>query len=255
MANRTGKQVVYGAAFLLILFFVGFLVWAKNFHTAPTCFDKKQNQNEEGVDCGGVCARVCTQNAKQIEQAGSVFYGFPDQEHLELMAKVQNPNSALAARSFSYVFRLYKEDGTYADIGGTASLYADDVSYVTEIRKKSEYGGFVPSQAAFLIGENVVWEKAEYFKKPQVAVRDKQVALLPGGIEVAGHIANEGTIGIPSVVLSAVFYGTLGQVVGVSRSELNEIAAGEVRAFSLFHPALSSLAPEATVVSAFPSRP
>ena len=27
--------------------------------TAPSCTDGKQNQDEQGIDCGGVCAKEC----------------------------------------------------------------------------------------------------------------------------------------------------------------------------------------------------
>ena len=44
--------IIIGAVFLIF-------VYESLFTAPPTCFDKKQNGNEIGVDCGGSCSLVC----------------------------------------------------------------------------------------------------------------------------------------------------------------------------------------------------
>ena len=55
---RILKQTLFGLFFLAV--FGGVVFWIYQ-STRPvlTCFDKIQNQDEEGVDCGGKCQILC----------------------------------------------------------------------------------------------------------------------------------------------------------------------------------------------------
>src|SRR3989338_9568602 len=58
------KQLTY---LLFVLFAVVGLVFAFWLNiTAPSCNDKKQNQDEKGVNCGGVCAKECLGEIKDL---------------------------------------------------------------------------------------------------------------------------------------------------------------------------------------------
>jgi hypothetical protein len=59
--------VVLGVVAVLVVV-LGFVF----FYKAPTCIDGKMNQNEEGVDCGGVCVKVCEAPAISAVWARSV---------------------------------------------------------------------------------------------------------------------------------------------------------------------------------------
>lgn len=256
MSRRFTKQFLYGILYLAIFVLIGFWFYGRFIRVAPSCFDGVQNQNETGVDCGGVCARVCTANANRIEQVGNVFYSSPDAGHIELMAEVQNPNSDLAAKSFTYVFRLYQTDGTSIDVAGVSFLYADETKYIVQV------GGAPPgvdpskiTRADFLAGSDVEWVAAETFTKPDVKVRDQQISNTASGVEVDGHVSNEGTIDVPSVFVTAIFYNSFGLVAGVSNTQLDAVASGDVRPFTIIHPAIAGLNPSATVVSVSAARP
>ena len=260
MSRRLRKQCIYGLLYLVVLALIGFWFYGWFIKAAPSCFDTIQNQNEEGVDCGGVCGNICTAGALPIEQTGSVFYGFPDAGHIELMAKIQNPNSGLAATYFPYLFRLHKTDGTTVDVSGSSFIYADDVKYIIEVGGlplgiASSSISRVEFTAESTTATGIQWVKAEGFQKPQVKVRDNQISNTLAGVEVDGHIANEGTIDVPHVSLGVIFYDALGQIIGVSKTQLDTIVAGEVRAFSVTHPPLDRLNPSATVIVFSASRP
>ena len=58
MERNKKKQIVisliYVTIFLVIVSWIYYII-----RPVPNCFDGKQNQNEEGVDCAGVCAKKC----------------------------------------------------------------------------------------------------------------------------------------------------------------------------------------------------
>lgn len=73
---------------------------------APSCFDNKLNQNEEGIDCGGSCPYYC-----EISQAApSVRFVRPVSSvsgRTDVIAYIDNPNPTAAAKSLHYTIELY----------------------------------------------------------------------------------------------------------------------------------------------------
>ncbi|MGE5541271.1 MAG: FxLYD domain-containing protein [Bacillota bacterium] len=81
------------------------------FHRAPTCFDNKQNQDEEGIDCGGTCAYQCTAS----EAAPSVRFArpvSPASGRTDLIAYIDNSNGDVAASNLNFTIELYSPTNT-----------------------------------------------------------------------------------------------------------------------------------------------
>ncbi len=49
-------------AFVIVAIFV----YVKFIKHEPTCFDQKQNQDERGIDCGGICSIMCLADTKPL---------------------------------------------------------------------------------------------------------------------------------------------------------------------------------------------
>ena len=56
MNRRRKKQFAYGAVFLAVLLLVFWMVWSGARTSTSQCADGVQNNGEEGLDCGGLCA-------------------------------------------------------------------------------------------------------------------------------------------------------------------------------------------------------
>src|SRR3989344_1981077 len=71
-----------------------------------TCFDRKQNEGEVGVDCGRSCLRLCP-----FEVSGVITHwarALPAREGIyDVVAFLENPNVGAGAREFRYTFKLY----------------------------------------------------------------------------------------------------------------------------------------------------
>lgn len=94
-----------------LLFFIGIIaiyIYSAYFYKEPTCFDNILNQNEEGIDCGGTCDKVCPFRAttpnilwsRALEIAPGVY---------NLIAKVENPNFDFRMTG-GYIFKAYSSD-------------------------------------------------------------------------------------------------------------------------------------------------
>jgi len=92
------------------------------FYETPSCTDRKQNQDESGVDCGGACTRVCEAQslAPSVEFVRPLM---PQVGRTDVIAYVVNPNTKAIAKDVPYTIELYGENGSViAQRQGTVDL-------------------------------------------------------------------------------------------------------------------------------------
>ena len=101
-AHRTFKKT---AILSIIIAFFASVFTVRYYLTRPdpTCFDKVQNQDETGVDCGGVCAAECavTYNPESLGIVDTTFVPGGDKDVYDVVAKIHNPNDELGSAAFS----------------------------------------------------------------------------------------------------------------------------------------------------------
>jgi hypothetical protein len=107
-SSRIFKQIAISAGYLLFLGAVLFSVYYLFIRVAPTCSDGKQNQDEMGIDCGGICANQCEPplNAKDIVTREVAFVP-ADRGSYDVLARIYNPNDIAGASRFSYKLTLF----------------------------------------------------------------------------------------------------------------------------------------------------
>lgn len=92
------------------------------FYDAPSCTDNKQNQSEDGVDCGGPCAYLCT---AQLQPPTVLFTKaiHNGAGRVDVIAEVENKNTTSAAKDVPYRITLYgDEQALIQEVNGTVDL-------------------------------------------------------------------------------------------------------------------------------------
>src|SRR3989339_2149743 len=103
--TRLAKQIIIAIIFFLILAAFGFLVYW-NILPNPSCFDNIQNQNEEGIDCGGPCQSCEAAALKNLEIIWVKSLYVKDNFY-DLAARIKNPNQNYGSGRIVYHFKLY----------------------------------------------------------------------------------------------------------------------------------------------------
>ena len=106
----TRRRVIYAVTTVVTLIAVFLYLYRDTLFPAPTCFDNKMNGYETGVDCGGTCSLMCTQEItplvvewSQALQTSSSTY--------DLVALVSNKNINNAPQFVAYRFIVYDKQG------------------------------------------------------------------------------------------------------------------------------------------------
>ncbi len=226
------KQAVIIAIFLAIFLLFIFMLysWLK---PVQTCSDGKQNQNEEGVDCGGVCAKKC--EVKVITEVTVLESGFVPSgvvNSYDVYARIANPNNVFGSSGFQYEFSLKDSAGQIiAAKKGTNYMLPGETKYVVENNLVTDQA---PVSVEF-VATNPTWvEFKDQYEKPQLKVVNKQYNQISSGVgfsEVLGLLKNESPFDFNLITLKIILKDSNDKVVALNSTEMRTVKSGENRDF------------------------
>lgn len=223
--------------FLAILCGMGFGFYAAFLRPAPSCFDTAQNQGEEGIDCGPVCGNFCLPaNLQPIEAVGSVSVFHPLPDRLAVLAQIQNSNDVGAATLPYHITFFDEKNVLLRTVDGNTSLPAREIKYIAEFPAGVDLASATRAEIAF---DEPQWVPDSDLLRVPISVQRYASRVEGKELIVEGVILNDDTVAATSLTVLVLFYGTLGQVGGVSKAELSAIGPGETRAFTVQYPVFS----------------
>jgi hypothetical protein len=209
------RQFLYAISFLIILALLGVAVWFSNFYRAPSCTDGIKNQDELGIDCGGVCLKLCTAPRVSALWARSVIVA-PGVYHA--VAMVKNPETNAGTVSLPYKFSLYDADNVLiAERSGTMFLYPGDV--VPLLEPDIVTGNRVPVRTIVDFG-TAVWQHTDPVSNPLRLVTQN---LDTASLRLTAHIQNTSALTIPRETLTALLYDANGTLIAASQTKVNAL--------------------------------
>lgn len=199
----------------------------------PSCFDGRQNQDEEEADCGGSCVSCGLKNVRpiatstpQILEAG--------REQVSVLVELRNPNLDFGADSFSYVINFYDRSGKlFNSLKGTSFIYAGEIKTIVEPVIALPFAQIGRSE--FLI-QNISWQPAGDFLQPSVQVRDLQTKKSGKSVVVSGLAFNNNPFKLSRVSVATLVFNNLGLRLGISETLLQDVQPSEQRFFSISIP-------------------
>ena len=224
---------VYAIIFLLLVY--GVYSWTR---PEQTCFDGIQNQNEQGVDCGGICGKKCEIVAEHeliVEGAGFVESGLA--EKYDLFAVIDNPNQTLGSENFNYKFIVRDSQGLVIALKeGSGFILPGETKYIIENNIAMQG---LPDKVELKIS-NTRWDEAnENYEKPQLRVVNKQYDEITNGVgfgEATGLLKNESSMDFNTISVKIILKDDQGKIIALNSTEMNTVLAGENRDFRVFWP-------------------
>lgn len=214
------RQLLYLLAILFVFAIGAIFVYLKI--AAPTCFDGKQNQKEQGIDCGGQCKRECLGVIKEpvilwvkpLKVVGGVY---------DVVAVAENRNLFLSAQSVKYQFKLYderniliasKEGETFINPGRKFAVFDHGIIA----------GSRVPARAFLEFQKDIEWEiyKGENLG---IVVSKKEYSDLPRP-SLSVTVENKTLADVKELVATAIIYGNDDNAIAASAMKIGEIKGG-----------------------------
>ena len=204
-------------AFILVFFVFPYLI---THHEIPTCTDGKQNQSELGVDCGGPCTLRCANMVKDLNILWTkVFTIRPS--YYDVVAYVENPNSNSALTKFTYIAKLYDENGV--EIGqSTNESYARPNERFILFAGGIDTGERIAKSGSIEIPQDLRWESA-YPSKVLFSVSDKVLSNLERKPQLTAFLHNETPDLYRMIDVDSVIYDDKNNPIGVSSTKIEKL--------------------------------
>ncbi len=224
---------IYVTFFILIIIGLYFA-----FKPRESCMDKIQNQNETGVDCGGVCQKECDIVEAQnlvMGEVGLVYSGLVDK--YDFYAKISNPNAVFGNKNFAYEINLKDQGGNViATRSGSSFILPGEEKYVVETNIES---GEIPFSQEFKI-LNSDWIRLEdYYEKPDIQIINKNYSEVSQGVGFAnaqGLLRNRSPFDFNSIKIQVILKDSNNKILALNSTAMQTIKAGEDRDFKISWP-------------------
>ena len=230
------KRIIITSIYVgLVLLIIG-AIYVK-FRPAPSCFDGAKNQNEEGVDCGGVCQASCGVVAQKLTvgQLGVVPSGIAGK--YDFYVQVVNPNAAFGDKGFHYNLNLKNSAGeSLATRQGSSYILPGERKYIIESNIDASEK---PVAFDFNITSSDWVEFNDYYEKPDVQVVNKNYSEISGGsgfAEATGLLKNKSAYDFDLIKIELILKDNAGNVLALNSTRMNTVASDEQRDFRVTWP-------------------
>lgn len=194
-----------------------FFLWPY-FNKEPTCFDRKQNGDESGIDCGGSCILSCISENYKLVTLWSRAFPVSNGRY-NLMAYIENQNRESGIARINYEFRVYDENNIFlARREGSTFITSNDRTAVFEAG--IEAGNRVPSRVDFTFTSAPVWIKVnrEQRNALSVSVEDKVISNVFESPKINANVVNNTLINIKNLDIFVLLYDEQDNVINVSKT-------------------------------------
>lgn len=193
-----------------------FVAW----YRAPNCFDKKQNGEERGTDCGGSCALLCANEA--IAPLVHFVRALPVGEGVwNVVAYVENKNPNAGALRAPYVFKLY-------DAGNLLVYERHGEAFVPPGKAFPVVAGGLriderePTRAAFEFTVPPRFVAME--ESPRLEIRRQTFSEEEGVSRLEAELHNPTLAVVHNIEASVLLYDSGGNVFAAAQTVIQEIA-------------------------------
>jgi len=241
METHLKKQLIITFIVFLILVLLSFLIYSFWFKVKPSCFDGIQNQDEEGIDCGGICSSI-----KICEPLKSIEVNFVDYVKVkdgiyDVVARIKNPNQNHGLEELGYEFNLYGQNQeVLASRFGKTFIMPREEKYIIEanITTEDTVSGTDFNFTDFNLNnpDQNNWQKLhDYNTGFGVDIVDTKFGKNPTDgtsyFRASGLIQNNTLFDLDKVVVSIVLFDRNHTIIGLNKTEANTIKSGEKRFF------------------------
>ncbi|MBI3634225.1 MAG: hypothetical protein HY228_01245 [Candidatus Yonathbacteria bacterium] len=195
------------------------------FHKTPTCFDQKQNGDEAGIDCGGLCTRYCGAQVKPLRVIWAKAFSFAP-GHYDVGAYIENPNINAGILGARYMVRIFGEGSeVLSERSGVIDIAPSAFVLVFEGNVNLQA---VPSvvQIEFNKGDQERWVKA-HPSGTVVLTKNQSLKNIDTKPRLEVTLFNTDLVdSAPQIVLGAIVYDSTNQPVAISRTFIDAIGKG-----------------------------
>lgn len=234
MNERLIKQITVAFVFCILIGGITYTV-GDVLTPDPTCYDQKQNQKEEGIDCGTVCGKSCELAIVPLEVLSSELISQGDGD-FDFVGRVRNPNTVHGASNVSYEIILKAaDDSELRRINGSFYILPVQTKFIVKSPLKIE-----GATKADLVIKDATWNKVNIadlrIDFPLIREQHGTVALPGVKYQIEGVTENRSDFDFDQVDVVVVLERGPGSVAAVTTTTINTFLSDTQRYFKVTWP-------------------
>jgi hypothetical protein len=235
--RRDIKRSIIIFVYILILAFLGWVIYLRFGPAKATCTDKIKNQNEEDVDCGGVCGACKKIEAQDLIPRGVELVDSGTQGQVDVLGQIENPNSSFGSKKFEYQFDFKDASGNvFFSKKGESFILPGEKKYIVENNVP------LPQKPEFLKLKILSSEWVEFnsfYETPPMKIINKQYNEKNSGpvfAEAVGILKNESLFDFNLIKIEIILRDADDKILALNSTEMRTVKSGEEREFKSFWP-------------------
>jgi len=218
-AQRRKATYVLGISGFFLIIFLIFLI---SYLSKPeTCTDSKQNQGEQGIDCGGPCINLCRAEYGDPSVLWVRWAKVTSSGRYNILAYIENPNIEAGAYDVPYRLKIYDKDGVlifekmglaYIPPNKNSAVFEDNIG----INDK------VPARVNFEFSNNAVWQKIDS-KELGITTVSKQISKEETKPRLDVVLKNKTLNTINNIEITAILYDLDDNAIAFSKTMIDSL--------------------------------
>jgi hypothetical protein len=217
------RKIIYISIILISFVLLGLVAYFF-LKPLPSCDDKKQNQDELGIDCGGICTDVCRNQilppvilwARTLKVQEGLY---------NVLAYVQNPNLEASTKEAVYRFKIYDAKGDLIyERSGSTSISPSRTIAIFEPGLLT--GASIPARTKFEFISDSGWVK-DTASPNRLKIVNKQLSNETVSPKLIVTIANNTVEDISNIETVAIIYDENDNAIAFSRTWVDRINSNE----------------------------
>ncbi|MBI2086853.1 MAG: hypothetical protein HYT69_01645 [Candidatus Zambryskibacteria bacterium] len=225
--SRARKRIILAIALFVVVVLIGVPLYFL-FYQKPTCFDKKLNGDETGIDCGGSCQLLCNAESLPLIARGDPRVLAVAENVFEVIVLVENPNVAAEIYRAKYIFKVYGSSSTtpVKIIKGETFVPKGTTFAIFEGPFTLE-GRVLPTRATFeWQKETLIWQRNDA-PVQEIAVKDQILSQADSSPRIEVTVENLSPKRVSSIDLVALVSDKNGNVFAASKTFLDSLASND----------------------------
>ncbi len=210
------RKLAYMSGVILFFGIVGFFIVRHYTNVPPTCFDKKRNGGEVGVDCGGNCLQYCPNELADPKvrwrRSFEVTSGI-----VTSVAYIEHGYPTSSARKVRYQFKLYDDKNSIITerVGET---YLGPMGRTAIVESLIPTGNIKVATTRFSFLPPIPWEKSDPIFS-QIVIKTDRTLLesYTGGLRLTATLENQSRYSFENIDAVALLYDNSDNVITASK--------------------------------------
>ncbi|PIT96537.1 hypothetical protein COT82_02670 [Candidatus Campbellbacteria bacterium CG10_big_fil_rev_8_21_14_0_10_35_52] len=214
------RTAYFGTAIFIVITVAGILFFLI-FNKEPTCEDDKKNGDEQGIDCGGLCDKLC---ATQVSAPIIIWSrSFKVSEGVyNSVAYVENPNFTASAPKIPYTFKIFDDNNILiAERNGNTFISPDGISLIFEGAIIT--GNRIPARTFFEFSEAPIWTRTNG-DKSSLSINNIKLSVADISPRVDAVLSNNSLLAARNIEVVAVVFDANDNAIGASATFVESIS-------------------------------